>query len=149
MYHQKNKVLDKFKKIMKKHLLVLGISFLISSCVTYYRTSTDFYELQRGMTKQQFINWVQPSYTDNNGRPINGGKPVETKTFKYGEDVWEVWVFDVYRPLLNSFGNPAGITYDHKEYIAFKNGLVEEWGTGTLPITIRQNPNQINVDIKH
>jgi hypothetical protein len=39
--------------------------------------------------------------------------------------------------------------FDHQEYVAIKNGLVEEWGTGTLPITLRQNPSQIDLNIRH
>ena len=134
---------------MKKLLLMLSITILMSSCVTYYRFATNFYALRRGMTKEQFISWIQPSFVGQNGKPAVGGRPSETKTFKYGQDVWEVWVFDVYTPIRNSFGSVAAYIFDHKEYVAFKNGVVEEWGTGTLPITIRQNPNQIDLNIRH
>ena len=130
---------------MKKLLLMLVLALLISSCMPYYRISTNFYELNRGMTKQQFISWNQPMTVDKNGRPTVGGNPSYTKTFKYGPDVWEVWVFDVYTPLRNAYGGIYSFAYDHKEYAAFKNNLLEEWGTGELPITIRQNPNKFEI----
>lgn len=123
--------------------------FLFSSCATYYRVQTNFYNLNRGMSKQAFVQWVQPTYTNDKGKPAVGGRPVTTKTFKYGSDVWEIWVFDVYSINHNAYGMAAGASFDHQEYVAFKNGLVEEWGTGTLPITIRQNPTQIDLNIRH
>ncbi|MCX6300959.1 MAG: hypothetical protein NTW82_02135 [Bacteroidia bacterium] len=134
---------------MKKLLLIFSVTLLLSSCVTYYRVATDFYNLRRGMTKQQFISWVQPSFIGENGKPMVGGRPSTTKTFKYGQDVWEVWVFDVYTPVMNNFGGVAACVFDHQEYVAFKNDLVEEWGTGSLPITIRQNPTQFDLNINH
>lgn len=126
---------------MKKLLLILSIAIFITSCATYYLVNTNFYTLQRGMTKQSFISWMESTQKAPNGRTVTGGTPANTKSFKYGSDVWEVWVFNVYSINHNAYGMAAGASYDHQEYVAFKNGLLEEWGTGSLPITIRQNPN--------
>jgi len=134
---------------MKRLLLMLSITILMSSCATYYLVDTNFYTLQRGMTKQSFINWIESTQRPPNGRTVVGLKPANTKSFKYGSDVWEIWVYNVYSINHNAYGMAAGASYDHQEYVAFKNGLVEEWGTGTLPITIRQNPTQIDLNIKH
>ena len=130
---------------MKRLTLIILTAILMSSCAsTYYRTSTSFYSLSRGMTKQQFIQWSQPGWTDKNGKPVKGGRPEHTKMFKHGNDVWEVWVFKVY----DCTSYPSlGCVFDHYEHVAFKNDKVEEWGTGDLPITIRQNPNQFQYDI--
>jgi hypothetical protein len=134
---------------MKKLLFLFLIVFLFTSCMTYYRIATNFYVLQRGMTRGQFVNLIELSFNDPSGKPVIGGRPSSTKTFKYGDNVWEVWVFDVYTPVRNSFGKMVTGMFDHNEYVALKNGIVEEWGTGTLPITIRQNPTQIQLNISH
>lgn len=132
---------------MKKYIFLIFIPILISSCMPYYRISTNFYQLNRGMTKEQFIRWNQPMTMDKHGKPVIGGNPAYTKTFKYGQDIWEVWVFDVYAPIRNVTGGIASFVFDHKEYAAFKNNLLEEWGTGELPITIRQNPNKFEIQL--
>ena len=130
---------------MKKLTVIILTALLMTACATstYYRTSTGFYYLHRGMTKSQFIAWSKPGWTDKHGKPVVGGKPDNTKMFKHGNDIWEVWVFKVYSP-----GELSGhMFFDHYEHIAFKNDKVEEWGTGQLPLTIRQNPNQFQYDI--
>lgn len=130
---------------MKRTTFILGLALLMQACSpTFYRTSTDFYLLQRGMTKQQFIDWQVNYFNPKNGKPVKGGKPAYSKTFKHGNDIWEVWIFEVY----DCTSYPSlGCVFDHKEHIAFKNEIVEEWGTGELPITIKQNPNQFQYDI--
>jgi len=130
---------------MKKTLFILGLALFMQACApTFYRTSTDFYLLQRGMTKQQFIDWQVNFFNPKNGKPVKGGKPAYSKTFKHGNDLWEVWIFNVY----DCTSYPSlGCVVDHVEHVAFKNGSLEEWGTGELPITIRQNPNQFQYDI--
>jgi hypothetical protein len=89
------------------------------------------------MTKQEFINWAGLY----EGKDYIGKRPVSSKSFKHGNDVWEVWVFEVYK-----FYEDLVFVH-HYEHVAFKNGRIEEWGTGELPITIRQNPNQFQYDI--
>ena len=126
---------------MKNISLVILTMILLASCATY-RTSTNFFTLERGITKVQFINWSKPSWTNKNGRPIQGGKPLYTKMFKHRNDIWEVWVFKVYE-----YSPISGYGFDHYEHVAFRNNKLEEWGTGKLPITIRQNPNQFQYDI--
>jgi hypothetical protein len=130
------------KTNMKRYAVlipVITILFMCSSCGTgtFYRSSTNFYLLQRGMTKQQFIEW-SGMY---DGEDYIGKRPASSKSFKYGNDVWEVWVFKVYRC------GEYNCYVDHFEHVAFKNSKLEEWGTGELPITIRQNPNQFQYDI--
>ena len=120
---------------MKK---LIGILFLLilSSCQTFV-TSSGFAELKEGMTRDEFISFL-------NNRPIRnaiGGKPNSTQRFKHGSDTWEVWTFKIYDC---SSGN---CLFDHFEYVGLKNDKVEEWGNGELPITIRQNPNQYQIDV--
>jgi hypothetical protein len=57
--------------------------------------------------------------------------------------VWDVWVYNVYR--IDPNGN--GVV-DHQEFVAFKNDRLEEWGIGTLPLTLRDNPNRVDVHIQ-
>jgi hypothetical protein len=131
---------------MKKIVLVILTLILLSSCSsTYYRTSTDFYKLNRSMSKQQFITWQVNYLNPKDGNYAKGGRPVHTKMFKHENDVWEVWVYEVYAFDGGLFEDLPRL--NHYEHIAFKNDLVEEWGTGELPLTIKQNPNQFQYDI--
>jgi hypothetical protein len=110
---------------MKKYIIlicIISILLLITGC-TSYRVSTGFYNLTRGMTKQQFIEW-SGLYI---GKNYVGKHPVTTRNFKIGDDVWEVWIFNVYRC-------PADCWWDHNEFVAFKNGRLDEWGVGDMPI---------------
>ena len=60
--------MTKFKrKVMKRLLLMLSITILMSSCATYYLVDTNFYTLQRGMTKQSFINWIESKIQKQRG----------------------------------------------------------------------------------
>ena len=124
------------------HYLIMAIfiSLIMSSCGPSYRVATSFYLLQRGMTKQEFVNWAGLY----EGKDYIGKRPVSSKSFKHRNDVWEVWVFKLHD--CDSYPS-LGCFFDHYEHVAFKNGRVEEWGTGELPITIRQNPNQFQYDI--
>ena len=119
---------------------IIGIicsMMFFTSCASY-RVATSFHLLNRGMTKQEFVNWAGL----NNDKNYVGKQPVSSKSFRHGPDVWEVWVFEVYK-----FYESGGAFVDRCEHVAFKNGRLEEWGTGELPITIRQNPNQFQYDI--
>jgi hypothetical protein len=119
-------------------IFVLILSLLISSC-QHFVTNSGFAHLKEGMSREEFLNFL-------NTRPIRnavGGQPNSTQRFKHGPDTWEVWVFKVYDC---SSGN---CIFDHYEHVGLKNDKVEEWGTGELPITIRQNPNQFEIDVNH
>jgi hypothetical protein len=98
--------------------------------------------LQRGITKAQFVNsWQAQTQT----KIAVGGTPSASRMFRLGTDVWEVWVYDIYNPQSVRSGLPF---VDHQEHVAFKNGLLEEWGIGSLPITLQENPNKIGIDLK-
>ena len=129
---------------MRNTLIIVLFAVLIIGCApTYYVTSTGFYRLNRGMTKQEFMSFQGMDKQVNQQTPV-GKFPVSSETFKQGNDVWEVWIFDVY--FLSPF-NTGNYILGHKEHVAFKNGLLEEWGNGNLPLTIKQNPNQFQYDI--
>ncbi len=116
--------------------MLLATALLIAGCQTYM-TATNFYGLQRGITKQQFLDSWQRT-TD--AMHLVNGRPASSQTFRIGADVWEVWIYNVCR---------ADTTVDHQEYLAFKNNLLEEWGLGTLPLTLRDNPNRVDVHVDH
>lgn len=124
---------------MKSFLIIIMISMTVS-CTTYYRIRTNFIELNRGMDKQSVLLWLS-SQKDVWRDDVVGGKPFSSKTFKHNNDVWEVWIFEVYK-----ISGDDGY-FSHYEHLAFKNSVLEEWGEGDLPITIRQNPNQFKYDI--
>jgi hypothetical protein len=127
-------------------LLASGIaSIVFTSCTTTrggagttYRTTTNFYLLRQGTTKQEFEYWLGL----NDGNDYVGKRPAKSYSYKSGDDVWEVWVFEVYKfrqeiqyvPGYGSgsgFDMPVNVPYvDHYEYVAFKNDKIEEWGQG-------------------
>jgi len=123
---------------MKKSFIYpLIVALLFFGCEGQkYVVNSNFYQLQAGMTEQEFLQWIQPNYVAQNGRPSSA------KLFSFKGDKWKVYVFDLYR---------LDGTYayrDHQEYVAFKNGRLEEYGTGELPLTLRQNPNQYTIITK-
>ena len=128
---------------MRNYVILLTFMLLVG-CSQYYRVATNFYCLQHGMSKQQVINWL--SSQDTWSQNVKGGYPEHTKNFRHGSDLWEVWVFQVYRIDGDAWSGQYGRS-SHKEYIAFINGQLEEWGKGELPLTIRQNPNQFQYDV--
>src|SRR5437870_4415204 len=101
-------------------VLFLVCVVALTSCETYL-VNTNFYTLQRGVSKQQFIESWQRA-TDS--KQMIGGRPVASQAFRLGDDFWEVWVYNVYRITQN------GGVVDHQEYVAFKNNALEEWGIG-------------------
>jgi len=123
---------------MNRILTILIAALTFTACEgPKYVGATNFYTLGKGMTEQRFIDWKK----QDNG--IIGGAPTSVKMFDYAGDTWKVYVFDVYK----MSGTYAYV--DHQEYVAFKNGLLEEYGTGELPLTLRQNPNSYSYTIKN
>jgi hypothetical protein len=98
---------------------------------------------QRGVTKQEFRRYSQT--TDGH----------RSREYRLGPDVWDVWVYDLHTPsgqasYDRATGDPdplVGVYLDsgHQEYVAFKNGRLEEWGWGTLPGVLRRNSDRIQV----
>jgi hypothetical protein len=71
-----------------------------------------------------------------------------------GDDVWEVWVYGFeseYQSTGGDWASEAPGTYNgmsgfwttssHQEYVAFRNGLLEAWGRGTLPSALKGKTN--------
>lgn len=127
---------------MRLRPLSFAVALLLVGCQTptLFMSATNFYTLERGITKQQFLDGWQRS-TDALHLP--NGKPSTSQTFRSGSDVWEVWIYSLWR------NDVAGQVVDHQEYVAFKNGPLEEWGLGTLPLTLRDNPNRVDVHVDH
>jgi hypothetical protein len=123
-------------------VLSLAIPLVGCSSTSYMGLSecrgSDCYNFRRGLTKEQFVG--------SHARPYHS-----TAEYRQGDDVWEVWVFTLGSDAA-AFGIPEGgpareATYAslpsyHQEYVAFKNGLLDEWGWGTLPRALRHNQNR-------
>jgi hypothetical protein len=75
---------------MKARALLMIAAFAVSGC-TQFMVNTNFHMLQRGITKQQFINTWQRT-TD--AQRLQGGSPAASQMFKLGDDVWEVWIYN-------------------------------------------------------
>jgi hypothetical protein len=102
---------------------------------------SDCYNFQRGLTQQEFLGQRNP---DDGHR---------SSTYRKGDDVWDVWVYVVSETIGSSAVStppavdpPATLSYaDHEEYVAFKNGRLEEWGRGTLPRVLKNDPHRVAV----
>jgi hypothetical protein len=115
---------------MKKLFVLSFVMLLLVSCGPTYRVRTNFYLLNRGISKQEFVAWMGL----NEGKNYIGKQPIRSKSFRNGNDIWEVWVFEVYRFYKDAYGRNMADTRDfHYEHVAFKNGKVEEWGMGDMP----------------
>ncbi|MDP0492513.1 MAG: hypothetical protein Q7Q71_15815 [Verrucomicrobiota bacterium JB023] len=78
------------------------------------------------MTKAEFIEVWQSKSPD----------PDSTELIKSKGSIWEVRAYRIYR---SSNGIPV---VSHIEYVALKDGKVEEWGRGTLPRALRGQTTQ-------
>jgi hypothetical protein len=102
--------------------------------------ATNFHQvLTKDMTKEQFnISWEQPTI-----KILKGNLQVSSRRFTVGEDQWEILIYNVYEYGSVKANRPR---IDHKEYVAFRNGLLEEWGVGTLPVALQGKPEIIHVE---
>ncbi len=127
---------------MKKSYLIplVIITMILASCSTQYMLATNFHEtLRKGMTKNQFNKaWSQPTR-----QVLNGNLQVSSRNFELNGDQWEILIYNVYEYGSVKSNYPR---VDHKEYAAFRNGLLEEWGVGTIPMTLQGNPEVIHVE---
>jgi hypothetical protein len=123
---------------MKRIIFVLIVS-LLTGCADTYLIATNFQDsLHQGMKKEEFINAWQ-----SKNRKMIGATPTSSRTFSHNNDRWEVLIYSVYEYGSVRAGSPK---VDHKEYVAFKNGLLEEWGSGTLPLSLQADPTVIHVE---
>ena len=91
------------------------------------------------MTKEQFFaSWEQPSR-----KALRGNMQVSSRNFLIKNDQWEILIYNVYEHGSVVSNYPR---VDHKEYVAFRNNRLEEWGVGTLPISLKGNPEVIHVE---
>ena len=124
---------------MSKKALVLIGTVMLSAC-TQYMTATNFHSsLNKGITKQQFMD----AWQSKNKEVIGGDMPASSRSFTTGNDNWEILIYNVYEYASVKAGYPK---VDHKEYVAFKNGLLEEWGIGTLPLSLKNDPEVIHLE---
>lgn len=124
---------------MLKRILALFGALLISAC-THYMVATNFHDqLHKGMTKQDFMD----TWQSKNKNIVGGAAPTSSRNFTTGKDNWEILIYTVYEYASVKAGYPS---VDHKEYVAFKNGLLEEWGVGTLPVSLKNDPAVIHLE---
>ena len=112
-------------------VLFLAVPFVTCSSAPYMGIRdcrlADCYTLRRGITKEQFVAKHDRHYDEHS-----------ENEYRLGEDVWDVWVFTIWEDIRSS-DDPATFV-EHQEYVAFKNGLLDEWGWGTLPrVLVKQS----------
>jgi len=124
---------------MRLHsVLAVSLAALLVAC-THYMTATNFHSsLKKGMSREAFMAaWQEKSAA------IVGGSPSSSRAFTLDGDAWEVLIYSVYEPASVSAGYPR---VGHREFVAFKNGRLEEWGVGTLPLSLKTNPTVVNFE---
>ena len=131
---------DIFKYFIHNTRLYLSIIFLlfiisILGC-TQYMIRTNFHTLNKGMSKEAFLNGWQ---TNSNALGIVGSNPVMSKSLEVEGDKWEIWIYEVYNEVSVRAGYPRT---DHYEFVAFKNDYLEEWGIGDMPSSLSQESKQ-------
>jgi hypothetical protein len=119
-----------------KKILILIASLILSACAQYL-LATNFDKLHKGMTKQEFID----TWQNKNKKIIGGGTPTSSSKYTKGKDGWEILIYSVYKRASAEYGLAV---VDHKEYVAFKNGLLEEWGVGTIPHSLKDDSSEIH-----
>jgi hypothetical protein len=124
---------------------------LVGSSVTACSTSLfmelntcNCFTLRQGVTPEQFEG--PDSQTHSWHGPSRKPRPQSSQKFQLGGDVWEVWVYNFDSEYQSTSGgwdseSPENAVNDlssptessHQEYVAFRNGLLESWGKGSLP----------------
>lgn len=127
-------ILKYFRFNPRTYLGVILLLLIISvyGC-TQYVIRTNFHTLTKGMSKEAFINGWQAK-TSKTG--AIGSNPVMSKSIEVEGDNWEIWIYEVYNEVSVNAGYPRT---DHYEFVAFKNGYLEEWGIGTMPSSLSQD----------
>lgn len=147
---------------MKRFIIAMA-AVLAGLCVTGCSTSffmelnaCNCFTLRQGVTPEQFEggdgrthSWLGPSRQP---------QPQSTQKFRVGDDVWEVWVYGFESEYQTTGGDWASeasgnymnnmsgswTTSSHQEYVAFRNGLLEAWGKGSLPRALKGKTNDLS-----
>ncbi|HXA15439.1 MAG TPA: hypothetical protein VN380_00485 [Thermoanaerobaculia bacterium] len=147
---------------MRRFIIALAV-VLVGLSVTGCSTSLfmelnkcDCFILRRGVTPEQFL--APDIKTLSLLGPRVKPQPRSSQKFQLGDDVWEVWVYDFDSEQLMITGDdwaseaPENVERNvglpevtlaeshHQEYVAFRNGLLEDWGYGTLPQALKGKP---------
>ncbi|HXH41566.1 MAG TPA: hypothetical protein VNN08_23260 [Thermoanaerobaculia bacterium] len=144
---------------MRRFIIALA-AILVGSIVTGCSTSLfmelnacNCFTLRRGITPDQFEgpdsrthSWLGPRY-----KP----QPQSTQKSQVGDDVWQVRVYSfesAYQRTGGSWASESGENAmndmsghstgsSHQEYVAFRNGLLDSWGFGTIPRALKGKTN--------
>ena len=115
-------------------------ALVFNACNAQYMITTNLHDhLRKGMTKQQFMEAWQRKNKDL----IAGSAPTASRNFTTRNDNWEILIYSVYEYASVRAGRAI---VDHKEYVAFRNGFLEEWGAGTLQLSLENDPAVIHLE---
>ena len=114
-------------RVIEANAIFVLLALVFSSCSSTTLANakiarTNFHQyLHVGMTTTEFQQvWQSKS-----------PEPVSTDIINYKGDVWDIRVYELYRPVAGH------LSYHHSEFVAFRNGKLSEWGTGTIPRALR------------
>jgi hypothetical protein len=137
-------------------LAAVLVSLSVTGCSTWLfmeLNACNCFTLRQGVTPEQFEGpdsqthfWLGPSRKPH---------PQSLRRFQVGDDAWEVWVYRFdsgYQSIWSTWASesPENAVSDfsvysmgssHQEYVAFRNGLLESWGLGSLPGALKGKTN--------
>jgi len=132
--------------------VLAGLS--VTGCSTFFMelNACNCFTVRQGVTPEQFEG--PDSRTHSWLGPSRKPQPQSTQKFRVGDDVWEVWVYGFeseyqstggdWASEASGHGNGVGgssMAVSHQEYVAFRNGLLDDWGRGTLPSALKGKTN--------
>jgi hypothetical protein len=140
---------------MKRFIMMLGAALaamIVTGCSTsllMQLNACNCFVLRRGVTPEQFraAETKARSWFGPRAKP----QPESIQKFHLGDDLWEVWVYrfssamEIYQGGWGFEANPSGgggpylSDESHQEFVAFRNGLLEDWGRGSLPAALKRN----------
>jgi hypothetical protein len=138
---------------MKRFIMMLGAALAamtVTGCSSLLMqlNACNCFVVRRGITPQQFL---APEKTLSWFGPRAKPKPESIQKFHLGDDIWEVWVYRLSSEMEifqggwgfeagpSASGGPHLSDESHQEFVAFRNGLLEDWGRGSLPGALKRN----------
>lgn len=112
---------------MPRIITILLSALLLTACSPQYLVATNFNDsVYTGMTRTEFnVQWHRPALEG-----LRGNLEYNTEKFLIDGDNWEVITYSVYDINTVDSDSPK---VSHSEYVAFRNGILEEAGKGEMP----------------